>query len=228
MPADAMIELAGVRRDFAVGSEMVGALRGVDLRVAGGEMVALLGPSGSGKTTLLGIIGGLDRPDAGSVVVGGVNLTRLTGRPLANYRLRCVGFVFQAPGLLPLMSAVENVALPLELMGQDVAAAADLAVEALEMVGMDHRARHRALELSGGEQQRVALARALVKRPQVLLADEPTGQLDSETSAAIIDLIVSIRGQTTILLATHDEIVASRADRSVFIEDGVVRLAAGC
>ncbi len=215
-----MISLSGVVRRFKVGEASVWALRGADLEVPEGEMAAVMGPSGSGKTTLLGIIGGLDRPDNGSVRVGGIDVAKLSGEELADYRLRSVGFVFQAPGLVPLMSALENIALPLQLMGQEPKEADDVALDALELVGLEGRAKHRAYELSGGEQQRVALARALAKRPRVLLADEPTGQLDSETSAAIVDLIVSIRGQTTILLATHDEAVAVRADRVINIEDG--------
>jgi putative ABC transport system ATP-binding protein len=152
--------------------------------------------------------------------VGDVDVTRLVGEGLAQYRLRSVGFVFQAPGLVPLMSALENVALPLQLMGREGADAESVALEALELVGLEARAKHRAYELSGGEQQRVSLARALAKQPRVLLADEPTGQLDSETSAAIVDLIASLRGQITIVLATHDETVATRADRVINIEDG--------
>ncbi len=215
-----MISLQGVERHFKVGGASVAALRGADLEVAEGEMAAVVGPSGSGKTTLLGIIGGLDRPDAGSVSVGGVDVPKLGGEELALYRLRWVGFVFQAPGLVPLMTALENVALPLQLMGRDPAAARDIALDALELVALENRAHHRGYELSGGEQQRVALARALAKQPRVLLADEPTGQLDSETSAAIVDLMLSIRGHATILLATHDEAVAARADRVIKMEDG--------
>ena len=215
-----MISLQGVERHFKVGDVSVAALRGADLEVAEGEMAAVVGPSGSGKTTLLGIIGGLDRPDAGSVSVGGVDVPKLGGEELALYRLRWVGFVFQAPGLVPLMTALENVALPLQLMGRDPAAARDIALDALELVALENRAHHRGYELSGGEQQRVALARALAKQPRVLLADEPTGQLDSETSAAIVDLMLSIRGHATILLATHDEAVAARADRVIKMEDG--------
>ena len=215
-----MISLRGVERRFKVGEGSVAALSGANLDVAEGEMAALIGPSGSGKTTMLGIIGGLDRPDAGTVSVGGVDVTKLAGDELALYRLRLVGFVFQAPGLLALMTAQENVALPLQLMGRAPADADDVALDALELVGLEGRAKHRAYELSGGEQQRVALARALAKRPRLLLADEPTGQLDSETSAEIVDLMVSIRGHTTILLATHDETIAARADRVIAIEDG--------
>jgi len=215
-----MISLHGVDRHFKVGDAFVAALRGADLEVGDGEMVAVIGPSGSGKTTLLGIIGGLDRPDAGSVHVGGIDVAKLVGEQLAEYRLRAVGFVFQAPGLMPLMSAMENVALPLQLMGRAPAEVDDIALDALDLVGLGKRAKHRAYELSGGEQQRVALARAIAKQPRVLLADEPTGQLDGETSVAIVDLMVSIRGHATILLATHDEAVATRADRMIKIEDG--------
>ena len=215
-----MISLHGVDRHFKVGDAFVAALRGADLEVGDGEMVAVIGPSGSGKTTLLGIIGGLDRPDAGSVHVGGIDVAKLVGEELADYRLRAVGFVFQAPGLMPLMSAMENVALPLQLMGRAPAEVDDIALDALDLVGLGKRAKHRAYELSGGEQQRVALAPAIAKQPRVLLADEPTGQLDGETSVAIVDLMVSIRGHATILLATHDEAVATRADRMIKIEDG--------
>lgn len=218
-----MISLRGVERRFRVGDTSVFALRGAELEVAEGEMTALVGPSGSGKTTLLGIIGGLDRPDSGSVRVGDVEVTKLVGEDLAQYRLRSVGFVFQAPGLVPLMSALENVMLPLQLMGHTPAEAEEIAHDALDLVGLSKRVKHRAYELSGGEQQRVALARALAKQPRVLLADEPTGQLDSETSAGIVELMVSIRGHATILLATHDETVAARADRVIAIEDGKLK-----
>jgi putative ABC transport system ATP-binding protein len=218
-----MISLHGVERRFQVGDTSVAALRGAHLEVKEGEMAALVGPSGSGKTTLLGIIGGLDRPDSGSVHVGDVDVTKLVREELAQYRLRSVGFVFQAPGLVPLLTALENVALPLQLMGRTPAEAEEIAHDALDLVGLSGRVKHRAYELSGGEQQRVALARALAKQPRVLLADEPTGQLDSETSAAIVDLMVSIRGHATILLATHDETVAARADRVIAIEDGALR-----
>ncbi|HEX2646724.1 MAG TPA: ABC transporter ATP-binding protein [Candidatus Dormibacteraeota bacterium] len=217
-----MIALTGVGRAFRTAGEIVPALRGIDLEIPRGQLVALLGPSGSGKTTLLGIVGGLDRPDVGEVCVGGVDVAQLSGAALSEYRLRSVGFVFQAAGLIPLMTALENVALPVQLMGRDDQGARELALDALELVGLEARVRHRAYELSGGEQQRVALARALVKQPKVLLADEPTGQLDSETSAAIVELIATLRGKTTILLATHDEAVAAHADRTIHMEDGAL------
>jgi putative ABC transport system ATP-binding protein len=220
MMAEALVQLRGVERRYLAGGTSVAALQGVDLDVAEGELVALLGPSGSGKTTLMGVIGGLDRPDAGSVMVGGIDVAALRGDPLAAYRLRTIGFVFQSPGLVPLMSAAENVALPLQLMGRPPADAQTSAFKALASVGLEARMRHRSFELSGGEQQRVSLARAIVKEPRLLLADEPTGQLDSETSAAIVDLIRSFRGRTTIIVATHDEAIAAMADRAVKIEDG--------
>jgi putative ABC transport system ATP-binding protein len=215
-----LVRLRGVERRYVVAGAVTTALHSIDLDVAEGELIALIGPSGSGKTTLMGVIGGLDVPDAGSVEVAGINVTALKGEALARYRLRTVGFVFSSPGLVALMTALENVALPLLLIGMDSIAAETRAHEALAQVGLETRARHRAFELSGGEQQRVALARALAKGPRLLLADEPTGQLDSETSAAIVELIRSFRGRATIVVATHDDAVAALADRAARIEDG--------
>jgi putative ABC transport system ATP-binding protein len=220
MTPEPLVRLRGVERRYAAGGAMTTALQDLDLDVSEGELLAVIGPSGSGKTTLMGVIGGLDSVDGGSVVVGGTDITVLKSEALAGYRLRTVGYVFQSPGLVPLMTALENVALPLQLMGKDSLEADTLAREALASVGLEARVRHRAFELSGGEQQRVALARALAKGPRLLLADEPTGQLDSETSAAIIELIRSFGGRTTIIVATHDDAVAAMADRTVRIEDG--------
>jgi putative ABC transport system ATP-binding protein len=220
MTPEPLVRLRGVERRYSAGGTTSTALNGVDLDVFEGELLAVIGPSGSGKTTLMGVIGGLDSADRGAVVVDGTDVAALRGEALAAYRLRTVGFVFQSPGLVPLMTALENVALPLQLMGKDSSEAEALAREALGSVGLEARARHRTFELSGGEQQRVALARVLAKRPRLLLADEPTGQLDSETSAAIIELIRSFRGRTTIIVATHDDAVAAMADRTVRIEDG--------
>ena len=220
MTREPLVRLRGVERRYAAGGAITTALHGVDLDVAEGEMLALIGPSGSGKTTLMGVIGGLDVPDGGSVQVAGIEVAALRGEALAGYRLRTVGFVFQSPGLVPLMTALENVSLPLQLMGIGPADVETRARGALGSVGLEARARHRAFELSGGEQQRVALARALVKEPRLLLADEPTGQLDSETSTAIVELIRSFCRRTTIVVATHDDAVAAMADRAVRIEDG--------
>jgi putative ABC transport system ATP-binding protein len=222
MAHEPLVRLRGVERRYVAGGAVTTALHDVDLDVPEGELLALIGPSGSGKTTLMGVIGGLDIPDGGSVEVAGVDVAAMRGEALASYRLRTVGFVFQSPGLVALMTALENVSLPLLLMGKDPAEAATQAQAALGSVGLEARARHRAFELSGGEQQRVALARALVKGPRLLLADEPTGQLDSETSAAIVDLIRSFRGRTTIIVATHDDAVATMADRTLRIEDGIL------
>jgi putative ABC transport system ATP-binding protein len=220
MTPEPLVRLRGIERRYAAGGAITTALHGLDLDVAEGEMLALIGPSGSGKTTLMGVIGGLDIPNVGSVQVAGIDVAAFRGEALAGYRLRTVGFVFQSPGLVPLMTAVENVSLPLELMGFRPADVETRARAALDSVGLLARARHRAFELSGGEQQRVALARAIVKEPRLLLADEPTGQLDSETSSAIVELIRSFRGRTTIIVATHDDAVAAMADRAVRIEDG--------
>jgi putative ABC transport system ATP-binding protein len=220
MMHEPLIRLRGVERRYVAGGAITTALHGVDLDVSDGELVALIGPSGSGKTTLMGVVGGLDVPNAGSVEVAGIEVAALRGEALAGFRLRTVGFVFQSPGLLPLMTALENVSLPLQLMGIGPADVETRARGALGSVGLEARARHRAFELSGGEQQRVALARALVKEPRLLLADEPTGQLDSETSAAIVELIRSFCGRTTIIVATHDDAVAAMADRAIRIEDG--------
>ena len=222
MVPEPLVRLRGVERRYTAGGAVTTAVHGVDLDVPEGELLALIGPSGSGKTTLMGVIGGLDLPDRGSVEVAGIDVTALRGEGLAGYRLRTVGFVFQSPGLVALMTALENVSLPLLLMGKGTDDAESQARAALASVGLEARARHRAFELSGGEQQRVALARALAKGPRLLLADEPTGQLDSETSAAIVELIRSFRGRTTIIVATHDDAVATMADRTLRIEDGTL------
>jgi len=222
MVHEPLVRLRGVERRYRAGGAVTTAVHGVDLDVPEGELLALIGPSGSGKTTLMGVIGGLDLPDRGSVEVAGIDVTALRGEGLAGYRLRTVGFVFQSPGLVALMTALENVSLPLLLMGKGTDDAESQARAALASVGLEARARHRAFELSGGEQQRVALARALAKGPRLLLADEPTGQLDSETSAAIVELIRSFRGRTTIIVATHDDAVATMADRTLRIEDGTL------
>jgi putative ABC transport system ATP-binding protein len=218
-PRSEVLVATGLRRRFG----RVEALRRAALTVRAGELVVLLGRTGAGKTTLLSCCGGLDRPDAGRVEVAGQDLTALDGAALERFLRGTVGWVFQTAGLLPLMTAAENVALALELLGQPPARAAERARVALAEVGLADREAHRAAELSGGEQQRVALTRALVKAPALLLADEPTAQLDTETARAITALIreAAERG-TAVLLATHDEAAVEVADRVLTIEDGVV------
>lgn len=202
----------------------VDVLRGVDLRVDEGELVVLLGRSGAGKSTLLGLIGGLDRPDSGSIHVGGKDVTALRGGELDRFRQRTVGWAFQTAGLLPLLTALENVWLPLALQGREAKVATEEAAQVLHAVGLGERADHRAYELSGGEQHRVSLARALAKAPLLLLADEPTAQLDSETAREITQLIRRAADSgTAVLFATHDRAVTEFADRVVLIEDGRVR-----
>lgn len=201
---------------------VVSALRGVDLDVQAGEFVAILGKSGSGKSTLLNLLGGLDRPTSGELVVDGRDLMRLSERELARFRATTVGFVFQSFHLQPRFQAWENVALPLVFQGVPRPERRRRALALLERVGLASRADHRPSQLSGGEQQRVALACSLVSEPRLLLGDEPTGNLDSTTSAAILDLVADVhRGGATVLVVTHDEeIAATRAQRSLRMADG--------
>ncbi|MBV9279705.1 MAG: ABC transporter ATP-binding protein [Chloroflexi bacterium] len=184
-------------------------------------MVALMGPSGSGKSTLLGIVSGLDRPSRGEVLLDGVEIGRLSERHLAALRARKVGMVFQSYNLIPTLTALENVQLPLFVPGRN-GHSQERARELLAEVGLAHRLSHRPSQLSGGEQQRVAVARALVTDPPLLVADEPTGNLDSETGGALIDLLLDLRARlrTTILVATHNDAVAGRADRILRLRDG--------
>jgi putative ABC transport system ATP-binding protein len=197
-------------------------LDGVTLDVAPGQFVAVIGPSGSGKSTLLGLVAGLDRPTAGSIRVDGVELAALDEDALARLRLAKIGYVFQAFHLIPTLTALENVAVPLELAGAGDAAGQARAL--LEEVGLKARVDHYPAELSGGEQQRVALARAVANRPRLLLADEPTGNLDSATGAQIVELLVNLhrRHGTTLILVTHDPALAAHAQRIVELRDGRV------
>ena len=211
-----------VTRRYGVDSTAVEALRGVSLEVQAGELVAVMGPSGSGKSTLMHTMAGLDKPTAGSVEIAGQEITRMDDAKLTQLRRDHVGFVFQFFNLLPMLNAEENIVLPLTLAGEQ----ADRAwlEELLARTGLDRRRSHRPAELSGGEQQRVAIARALVTRPTILFADEPTGNLDSKTSAEILELLkMSARdyGQT-IVMVTHDPRGASIADRILFLADGLI------
>lgn len=216
-----VIEARKVVRTYAQGDDKVFALRGVDVAVASGEFLAITGPSGSGKSTLLHVLGGLDRPDEGEVRLEGRQLSGLSDEELALVRRRRLGFVLQFFNLLPTLSAIENVAFPLSLDGTKDAL--DRARVTLEQVGLAARAEHRPAQLSGGEQQRVALARALVTKPALVLADEPTGNLDSLTGEDILKLLRSTAdaGQT-IVMVTHDARSASFADRTIRLADGLV------
>jgi putative ABC transport system ATP-binding protein len=216
-----VVRMAGARRVYARGNESVCALDGVSLEVFQGELMALLGPSGCGKSTALNLIAGVDVADEGSVRVAGLDPARASEAELVRLRRETVGVVFQAFHLMPNLTVAENVALPLALAGRrDPARVREL----LGRVGLDHRAGHYPSELSGGEQQRTAIARALVHRPALLVADEPTGNLDSASGAAILALLDELRREqgAALVLATHDERIAARADRVVRMRDGRV------
>ena len=219
------IEVHGVHRRFGTGQSAVEALRGVDLTVGEGELVAVRGRSGSGKTTLLNVIGGLDRPDSGRILVGGVNVTAMTDAEALALRRDSVAYVFQSFALIPVLTAAENVGLPLRLRHTPVVEREARVAELLEHIGLTPHARQRPGELSGGQQQRVALARALAARPRLLLADEPTGQLDSATGRDIMNLIRRIVDEDgmTVVVATHDPELLAVADRVVEIADGRLR-----
>ncbi len=215
-----MIRLGNLQLKLASAAGEVNILRGLDLEVARGETVGVVGPSGSGKSTMMMIIAGLERPSAGEVRVAGEDLTALGEDDLARFRRRHIGIVFQAFHLIPTMTALENVAVPLEFAGRADAFAR--AAEALAAVGLQHRLTHYPGQLSGGEQQRVALARAFVVEPSLLLADEPTGNLDGETGRQVIDLMFELaaRHASTLMLITHDPALAGRCQRLVRLVDG--------
>jgi putative ABC transport system ATP-binding protein len=216
-----VIALAGVHKRYAAGGQDVHALRGVDLEIAQGEFVAVMGPSGSGKTTLLEILGCLSRPSAGSYHLQGSALDALGEEELARLRGRTIGFIFQAFNLLPRLTLAENVELPLLYQRVPRAERRERADEALARVGLAQRASHRPARVSGGERQRAAIARALVTRPTLLLGDEPTGNLDSETGREILDLLGAIHaGGGTVVVVTHDASIAERAARRLRIRDG--------
>jgi lipoprotein-releasing system ATP-binding protein len=217
-----LVTARGLRKSYLMGKRTLEVLRGIDLVVARGEFLALRGASGAGKSTLLHLLGGLDLPNAGEISFDGMDLRALSTRALAQWRNRRVGFIFQAYHLLPELSALENVALPARVARTAPAEAARRAAALLERVGLAQRLEHRPYELSGGEQQRVAIARALVNEPDLILADEPTGNLDSHTGADIIQLLQTLREerQATFILATHDAQIAARARRVMELADG--------
>jgi putative ABC transport system ATP-binding protein len=223
-----VIALAGVHKHYATAGQDVHALRGIDLEIQRGEFVAIMGPSGSGKTTLLEILGCLSRPSAGIYRFGGTPLRDLGEGDLARLRGRDIGFIFQAFNLLPRLSLAENVQLPLVYQRVPRSQRRARAEEALARVGLGHRARHRPNLVSGGERQRAAIARALVTRPTLLLGDEPTGNLDSETGRGILDLLAEIhRDGATVVVVTHDASIAARARRRVAIRDGRIETDSG-
>jgi ABC-type lipoprotein export system ATPase subunit len=209
-------------RSYQSKDVMVEALIGVNLRFQKGHMIAIKGASGSGKTTLLNLIGALDRPSSGSIVVDGIDVARIHGRDEVKYRLQKVGFVFQSYYLIPNLTALENIMLPMELSGVIEAQREILARELLQRVGLDQTCGGRKpSRLSGGEQQRVAIARALVNNPSIIIADEPTGNLDSKTGSLIVDLLYSLTGEgRTVIVATHSAEVAAKADRVLEMVDG--------
>jgi len=222
VPASAAGEARQLTRVYGEGTTAVEALRGVDIEVRSGELVAVMGPSGSGKSTLMHILAGLDRPTAGTVMIAGTDITRLEDKQLTLLRRKHIGFVFQFFNLLPMLDAEENVVLPLSIAGQKPDRAWLDAL--LSQMGLADRRRHRPSELSGGQQQRVAIARSLVTRPTILFADEPTGNLDSKTGGEILELMrasTDAYGQTTVMV-THEARAASIADRILFLADGQI------
>jgi len=214
----------GVRKVYRTGEVEVTALRDLDLRVAAGELVAVMGPSGSGKTTLLNCLSGLDDIDAGRVLIGGRDLFAMSDADRTEHRARSMGFVFQSFNLIPVFSAVENIELPLLLVGTDRREARQRAMAMLARVGLTGRDRHRPNELSGGEQQRVTIARALVARPAIVWADEPTGNLDTAMAAQVMELLLQLNGEEgqTIVLVTHDPSIGAAAQRLVRMRDGML------
>jgi putative ABC transport system ATP-binding protein len=222
-----LVEIRGVTKSYRRGGEVIEVLHGIDLDIAAGDFVALMGPSGSGKTTLLNLIGGLDAPTAGSIVVAGRRIDRLSSGALARWRAAHVGFVFQFYNLLPVLSAQKNVELPLLLTRLTAGERRRHAAIALALVGLADRARHKPRELSGGQEQRVAIARAIVSDPTLLVCDEPTGDLDRATAAEILTLLQTLNQQhgKTIVMVTHDPKAAEYASRQLHLDKGTLAAA---
>jgi len=220
--SDAMISVRKVNKTYRRGSETLKVLNELDLEMAGGGFYALMGPSGSGKTTLLNLVGGLDQADSGDVIVAGENLVDLSGSELAHWRSANVGFVFQGFNLIPVLTAYENVELPLKLTPLSARERREHALTALRLVGMEDRARHRPKQLSGGQEQRVAIARAIASDPRVILADEPTGDLDRDSAEQVLDLLERLNREfeKTILMVTHDPHAAAHAQKTVHLDKG--------
>jgi putative ABC transport system ATP-binding protein len=218
-----LIEVRGLTKSIDTGTHRVDILKGIDLHIPRGQFAAIMGPSGSGKSTLLGLLAGLDSPTSGEILLDGEEITSLKEDEMALLRGRKIGFVFQSYHLIPTLTAEENVLLPMELAG-DGAGGRARARELLERVGLGERRDHHPVQLSGGEQQRVALARAFALRPPILLADEPTGNLDSATGQVVLDLLLAMNREqgATMVLVTHEEAIARCADRRIVLRDGLV------
>jgi ABC-type lipoprotein export system ATPase subunit len=223
--SESFLSARGLAKSYAMGKRTLEVLRGVNLDVTRGEFLALRGASGAGKSTLLHLIGGLDSPNAGEILFDGQNLARFSEGELTHFRNRRVGFVFQAYHLLPELTALENVCLPARVARISANDSQKRAAELLARVGLAERTEHKPYELSGGEQQRVAIARALINQPELLLADEPTGNLDSHTGGEILELLKSLRAEKrmTLAIATHDEKIAAHAERTVQLVDGQIQ-----
>src|SRR5450631_1854374 len=218
-----IMDVRAITKSLPLGRERIDILKGISFQIMSGEFVSIIGPSGSGKSTLLGIIAGLDNPTTGQVLIDGIDITRMTEGKLAAVRNGKIGMVFQAYNLIPTLTAQENVEVPL-YVGKHKGTPSARARELLTLVGLSHRLKHRPNQLSGGEQQRVAIARSLATDPALVIADEPTGNLDAMNGTKVLELIASLRAQTgkTFIIATHDPNVASRADRTLHIVDGLL------
>ncbi|EEI91926.1 ABC transporter, ATP-binding protein [Sphingobacterium spiritivorum ATCC 33300] len=223
MADNTLIQITDIGRKYIIGSETIHALNSVSLSIKKGEFVALMGPSGSGKSTLMNILGCLDTPSKGEYVLNGINVSQMTENELAEVRNKEIGFVFQTFNLLPKSTALENVALPLIYAGKSKKVRDEKALATLTSVGLEHRTDHKPNELSGGQRQRVAVARALINDPSIILADEPTGNLDTKTSIEIMGLLEDIHAKgNTIILVTHEEDIAQHAHRIVRMRDGLI------
>jgi putative ABC transport system ATP-binding protein len=221
----ALLEAKDLKKTYRMGKVLVPALQGVTFDVAEGEFVAVFGPSGSGKSTLLHVLGGLDKPDEGEVSVDGISFSTLNDNALAEVRLRKIGFVFQFFNLLPRLTALRNVELPLTLADLSEKESIKKAEDMLKLVGLEDRMNHRPSEMSGGEQQRIAIARALINDPKIVLADEPTGNLDTTTGGEIVQLMKRLNKEKrqTFVVVTHDPAIAETADQIIYLRDGMIQ-----